>query len=159
MDIRAFNVRREMREINTGVHVKERVFNLFPLYAGAKTANMIKIGQLSRVLVGFGRRATQTTRVLSRQFSLSVSRQQTLDAAAANKKARFELAASYRGMEKYNFHEAVCNHLSVVCPAANGQGEVMLLIPYGLHWKEVSDNPCMLAVDFGSGNLGLSSLC
>ncbi len=55
-----------------------------------------------------------------------------------NKQARIHLAAAYRGFEKYNMHEGVCNHLTVMAPAADGSGEIMLLIPYGMHWSEVS---------------------
>lgn len=54
-----------------------------------------------------------------------------------NWRRRVDLAACYRGFEKYGLHEGVCNHLSMMAPAANGEGEVMLLIPYGLHWSEV----------------------
>lgn len=58
---------------------------------------------------------------------------------AENWRRRVDLAASYRILEKYNLHEGVCNHLSMMAPAANGDGEVMLVIPYGLHWSEVSN--------------------
>lgn len=61
------------------------------------------------------------------------------EAQAENWRRRVDLAASYRILEKYNLHEGVCNHLSMMAPAANGDGEVMLVIPYGLHWSEVSN--------------------
>ena len=54
-----------------------------------------------------------------------------------NYQRRIDLAAAYRGFEKYGFHEGVCNHLSAIAPASNGQGEVMLITPYGFHWSEV----------------------
>lgn len=38
----------------------------------------------------------------------------------------------------FNLHEGICNHLSLLVPAANGDGIVMLMNPYGHHWKEVS---------------------
>lgn len=59
------------------------------------------------------------------------------EARAENWRRRVDLAASYRILEKYNLHEGVCNHLSIMAPAASGDGEVMLIIPYGLHWSEV----------------------
>ncbi len=57
--------------------------------------------------------------------------------ALENKKARIQLAGAYRGLEQYGLNEGVDNHLSVMAPAADGSGEIMLLIPYGLHWSEV----------------------
>jgi len=59
------------------------------------------------------------------------------EARQENWRRRVDLAACYRGFEKSGLHEGVCNHLSMMAPAANGEGEVMLLIPYGLHWSEV----------------------
>ena len=59
------------------------------------------------------------------------------EARLENWRRRVDLAACYRGFEKYGLHEGVCNHLSMMAPAANGKGEVMMLIPYGLHWSEV----------------------
>lgn len=56
---------------------------------------------------------------------------------SANRKARIELAAAYRVLERLNLHEGVCNHLTTLAPAADGSGEVMLVIPHGLHWSEV----------------------
>ena len=77
----------------------------------------------------------------SRQTAAAVgahAKSQDLPHLEANRRARIELAAAYRGLEKLNLNEGVCNHLSLVAPAANGNGEVMLVIPYGLHWSEVS---------------------
>ena len=58
--------------------------------------------------------------------------------AEANWKARCELAACYRILFNLDFHEGTCNHLSLSCPAKDGSGKVMLMIPYGLHWREVT---------------------
>ena len=44
------------------------------------------------------------------------------------------------GFEYYELHEGVCNHLTMMAPAKSGQGQVMLLGPHGLHWKEVSNS-------------------
>ena len=68
------------------------------------------------------------------------TKSQNLSQLDANRKARIELTAAYRGLEKLNLNEGVCNHLSLMAPAANGNGEVMLVIPYGLHWSEVRNN-------------------
>ena len=54
-----------------------------------------------------------------------------------NWRRRVDLAASYRIFERLNLHEGVCNHLSMMAPAASGEGQVMLIAPYGLHWSEV----------------------
>jgi len=53
-----------------------------------------------------------------------------------NWRRRVDLAASYRIFERLNLHEGVCNHLSMMAPAASGEGQVMLIVPYGLHWSE-----------------------
>lgn len=59
------------------------------------------------------------------------------EARSENWRRRVDLAASYRIFEKFNLHEGVCNHLSMMAPAASGEGEVMLIVPHGLHWSEV----------------------
>ena len=50
-----------------------------------------------------------------------------------------DLAASYRIFERLDLHEGVCNHLSMMAPAASGEGQVMLIAPYGLHRSEVQE--------------------
>ena len=62
------------------------------------------------------------------------------EAQRVNKRAREDLATSYRGMDYYGMGEGVCNHLTMRAPARNGKGDVMLLIPYGLHWSQVDSN-------------------
>ena len=59
------------------------------------------------------------------------------EARLENWRRRVDLAASYRILERLSLHEGVCNHLSMMAPAASGQGQVMLIVPYGLHWSEV----------------------
>ena len=56
------------------------------------------------------------------------------EAQTENWRCRVDLAASYRILGKYNLHEGVYNHLSMMAPATNGDGELMSVIPYGLHW-------------------------
>ncbi|XP_031550554.1 uncharacterized protein LOC116287981 [Actinia tenebrosa] len=58
------------------------------------------------------------------------------EAKRLNWQGRVDLAAAFRGLESMNFHEGICNHLSLVVPASNGDGKVMLMIPYGYHWRE-----------------------
>ncbi|XP_064109857.1 putative aldolase class 2 protein PA3430 [Macrobrachium nipponense] len=55
-----------------------------------------------------------------------------------NRAARLELAAAYRTLDILGLNEGVCNHLSVVAPTADGKGEGMLVLPFGLHWSEVT---------------------
>jgi len=59
-------------------------------------------------------------------------------AAKANYEARCDLAACYRILYNLGFDEGVCNHLSLSCPAKDGSRKVMLMIPYGLLWLEVT---------------------
>ncbi len=64
-------------------------------------------------------------------------------AAEANRRARVELAAAYRILEQLGLNEGVCNHLTLMAPARDGSGaEVMLVIPYGMHWSEVRFITC-----------------
>lgn len=51
--------------------------------------------------------------------------------------ARLEMAAAYRGLDLLGLNEGVCNHLSMMAPRADGKGQTMLVISYGLHWSEV----------------------
>ena len=60
------------------------------------------------------------------------------EAEVANQRAREDLAASYRALDFYGLGEGICNHLSMRTLARNGKGEVMLLVPYGMHWSQVS---------------------
>ncbi|XP_022082318.1 adducin-related protein C1289.14-like [Acanthaster planci] len=60
------------------------------------------------------------------------------EAELANRHAREDLAACYRGMDYYGLGEGICNHLSLRAPARSGKGEVMLLVPYGIHWSQMT---------------------
>ncbi|XP_038070119.1 adducin-related protein C1289.14-like [Patiria miniata] len=71
------------------------------------------------------------------------------DHQLANQQAREDLAACYRGLDYYGMGEGVCNHLTLRGPARNGKGEVMLLIPYGKHWSQVTAS-CLVGVDIHS---------
>ncbi|XP_071785432.1 putative aldolase class 2 protein CC_1201 [Asterias amurensis] len=74
------------------------------------------------------------------------------EAEQANQRAREDLATSYRGFDYYGMGEGVCNHLTLMAPARNGQGKVMLLIPYGLHWSQVTAKS-LIGVDIHSTKL------
>ncbi|PPR16157.1 MAG: Decarboxylase NovR [Alphaproteobacteria bacterium MarineAlpha9_Bin3] len=50
-------------------------------------------------------------------------------------KARQDLAAAYRLADYFGFSEGIDNHLSLSLP---NQDDKYLLIPYGLHWSEVT---------------------
>ena len=58
-------------------------------------------------------------------------------AREANWKSRQDLAIAFRGLHCYGLSEAVCTHLTLMAPAMSGEGNVMLMIPYGLHWSQV----------------------
>ncbi|XP_078606733.1 putative aldolase class 2 protein CC_1201 [Branchiostoma floridae x Branchiostoma japonicum] len=68
------------------------------------------------------------------------------NAQKQNQQTRIDLATSYRAMEYYNLHMGVCNHLTALCPAANGEGTVMLLVPHGTHWSQVTAS-CLVGVN------------
>ncbi|XP_019629692.1 PREDICTED: uncharacterized protein LOC109473949 [Branchiostoma belcheri] len=68
------------------------------------------------------------------------------NAQKQNLQTRIDLATSYRAMEYYNLHMGVCNHLTALCPAASGEGTVMLLVPHGTHWSQVTAS-CLLGLN------------
>ncbi|XP_068201963.1 putative aldolase class 2 protein RP493 [Palaemon carinicauda] len=71
-----------------------------------------------------------------------------------NRAARLELAAAYRTLDALNLNEGVCNHLSVMAPRADGQGEGMLVFPYGLHWREVTASN-LVCVEYKSDQVNI----
>ncbi|XP_074644732.1 putative aldolase class 2 protein CC_1201 [Tubulanus polymorphus] len=66
------------------------------------------------------------------------SDQAAVSAAAINKQARLDLATAYRLLDKERLNEGVCNHLTARVPSADGKHEILLLIPYGMHWSQVT---------------------
>ncbi|XP_069987406.1 putative aldolase class 2 protein RP493 isoform X2 [Penaeus vannamei] len=100
---------------------------------------------LSRRASAFGRR-------LARTFASACAKPYAVPEGhwGANRAARLELAAAYRGLDQLGLNEGVCNHLSVVAPRADGAGEAMLVFPFGLHWSEVTaSNLVMIDPDAG----------
>ncbi|XP_022096137.1 uncharacterized protein LOC110982189 [Acanthaster planci] len=71
---------------------------------------------------------------------------------AANQQAREDLAAAYRGLDFYGMGEGICTHLTTRAPPRSGSGDMMLLIPYGLHWSEVTAS-CLIGVDIHTGKV------
>ncbi len=62
--------------------------------------------------------------------------------------ARVDLAAAYRLCARFDWHEGVCNHLSLMLP---GSPDQFLLGAHGLHWSEITASS-LLIVDF-DGNV------
>lgn len=66
----------------------------------------------------------------------------------AGREARIRLAAAYRLADRFGFSEGIDNHLTLAVP---GEEDRYFLIPYGMHWSEVSASS-LLVVD-GDGNV------
>lgn len=62
-------------------------------------------------------------------------------AADLVREARIDLAAAHRLAVMHGFHEGICNHLTLTIP---GSTDRFLLIPYGLHWSEVTASDFMV---------------
>ena len=56
---------------------------------------------------------------------------------------REDLAAAYRLADRYGLSEGICNHLTLAVPDRDDR---FLLIPYGMHWSEVTASS-LLVVD------------
>ena len=65
--------------------------------------------------------------------------------AAAEQRARIDLAACHRLAVHFGLHEGIDNHLTVLLP---GFSDRFLLAPFGLHWSEVRARDFM-EIDFG----------
>ena len=109
---------------------------------------------LSRAMWRFSRIATSSIRksqqpllfsMFVRQKSSSTQPSSAENAKEANWKCRQDLATVFRGFHYYGMSEGVCTHLTMMAPAMNGDGEVMLMIPYGLHWSQVNRRHFILA--------------
>ena len=55
---------------------------------------------------------------------------------------RVDLAAAYRLAVMHGFHEGICNHFTAAPP---GQDDRFLVIPYGMHWSEVTASNLIVA--------------
>ncbi|KAL9979598.1 hypothetical protein ACROYT_G017279 [Oculina patagonica] len=76
--------------------------------------------------------------MLTRHKSSSTQPNSAQNAKEANWKCRQDLATAFRGLHWYGLSEGVCTHLTMMAPAMSGEGEVMLMIPYGLHWSQAT---------------------
>jgi ribulose-5-phosphate 4-epimerase/fuculose-1-phosphate aldolase len=65
-----------------------------------------------------------------------------LSTTALEQAARIDLAAAFRLAVRFDLHEGVCNHFSVML----ADGQTFLLNRYGLHWGEVNASN-LLALD------------
>ncbi len=74
---------------------------------------------------------------------------------------RVDLAAAYRLAVKQGFNEGICNHFTMMVPESDDR---FLLIPYGLHWSEVTATN-LIEVDFdrnvitGDGPVDPTAFC
>lgn len=122
--VRLCGIKKE--SANTLAHTSQSA--IYSFHAYCRTGEM-----WSRVALRHGR-------TLSRSFTSSYPKPYTVPdgPAGQNRAARLELAAAYRGLEMLGLNEGVSNHLSVIAPKADGNGEVMLVFNQGLHWNEVT---------------------
>jgi ribulose-5-phosphate 4-epimerase/fuculose-1-phosphate aldolase len=74
---------------------------------------------------------------------------------------RIDLAAAYRMAARQGLNEGICNHFTMMVP---GSEDRFLLIPYGLHWSEVTASN-LIEVDFdgnvieGEGEAEATAFC
>ncbi len=61
--------------------------------------------------------------------------------------SRENLAAAYRLADKFGFNEGIDNHFTMTVPE---QSDRFLLIPYGLHWSEVTASTLMIVDGAGA---------
>lgn len=70
----------------------------------------------------------------------------------ANRSLRIQLAAAHRGLAEYGISDRVYNHLSVIAPAANGQGDVMLITPFPIDFADVTPSS-LLGIELKEGDV------
>lgn len=88
-----------------------------------------------------------------------------MNARKENFRQRVRLATAYQSLDAYGLNEGICNHLTALAPSRDFEGkEVMLVIPYGLHWSEVTPsnlvglNADNLLVE-GTGDVEITAVC
>jgi len=75
--------------------------------------------------------------------------------------ARVDLAACHRLAVRQDLHEGIRNHLTLLVP---GSDDRVLVVPFGLHWSEVTAS-CFMVADIegnivsGDGELERSTFC
>lgn len=78
-------------------------------------------------------------------MKVAARREHVAAALNAEQQARIDLAAAHRLAVTHGFHEGVCNHFTMAVP---GTTDRFFLIPYGLHWSEVTASSFMI-VEYG----------
>lgn len=92
---------------------------------------------------------------------MSLQAPRLVDTDRAVWQARIDLAAAYRLAVRHGFDEGICNHLTLMLP---GRDDAFLLIPFGLHWSEVTAS-ALLVVDLdgrvleGAGRAETTAVC
>lgn len=77
------------------------------------------------------------------------------------REARIDLAAAYQIADRQGLNEGIHNHFTLMIP---GRKDSFYVIPYGLHWSEVTASS-LLAVDYrgtvlsGRGQVEYSAVC
>lgn len=91
---------------------------------------------------------------LCRTFATHAKRssQEEEDIVKENWKRRVELATAYRAFEKYNMHEGVCNHLTAKAPSLHQSDPIILIIPYGLYWADVTPE-CLVGINIDTSEM------
>eukprot|EP01065_Artemidia_motanka_P013394 TRINITY_DN17402_c0_g1_i1.p1 TRINITY_DN17402_c0_g1~~TRINITY_DN17402_c0_g1_i1.p1 ORF type:complete len:578 (+),score=151.25 TRINITY_DN17402_c0_g1_i1:97-1734(+) len=65
-------------------------------------------------------------------------------------RARVDLAACYRALDRMGLNEGICNHLSATVPHPDKSGKMcFLMIPYGLRWDQVTASNLLLLDEDG----------
>ncbi|XP_054750506.2 putative aldolase class 2 protein PA3430 isoform X1 [Lytechinus pictus] len=72
--------------------------------------------------------------------------------AELNYEARVDIATAYRACNYYDLDYGIFNHITQRAPARDREGDVMLVVPHGLLWNEVTAS-CMIGVDFETGKV------
>lgn len=72
--------------------------------------------------------------------------------AERNYEARVDLATAYRACNYYNLDYGIFNHITQRAPAKDREGDIMLVVPHGLLWDEVTQS-CLIGIDFETGEV------
>lgn len=98
-----------------------------------------------RLLQGMGL-PTRSTSCLLMQHT----KQTHTNSKDANLQCRIDLAAAYQIVDYLGFGEGIDNHLTLRAPSADTGDNLMLIVPYGTHWSQVTASR-LIGVDFESG--------
>lgn len=81
--------------------------------------------------------------------------------STGDREARRDLAAAYQIADRHGFNEGIHNHFTLMVP---GSTDRFLVIPYGLHWSEVTASGLLTVgfdgtVESGEGEVEASAVC